>query len=155
MKAFLYTILVVTSLLFCNEISAQFGNGFGNGNGNGMMNRRMGNGMDQTRQPEKPKEIPVEVTVGKIMERLTPELSLDELQKIAIGNILTESIKTQGMLIKAEVSQEEKMNNIKVLSETTDKKILDLLNPAQKEKFTAMNNEAKNPKKTKNKKKKE
>ncbi|MFN7099662.1 MAG: hypothetical protein ACK4M4_04735 [Flavobacterium sp.] len=153
MKAFFYTILVVTSLLFCNEISAQFGNGFGNGNG--MMNRRMGNGMDQTRQPEKPKEIPVEVTVGKIMERLTPELSLDELQKIAVGNILTESIKTQGMLIKAEVSQEEKMNNIKVLSETTDKKILDLLNPAQKEKFTAMNNEAKNPKKTKNKKKKE
>ncbi len=153
MKAFFYTILAVTSLLFCNEISAQFGNGFGNGNG--MMNRRMGNGMDQTRQPEKPKEIPVEVTVGKIMERLTPELSLDELQKIAIGNILTESIKTQGMLIKAEVSQEEKMNNIKVLSETTDKKILDLLNPAQKEKFTAMNNEAKNPKKTKNKKKKE
>lgn len=152
MKAFFYTILVVTSLLFCNEISAQFGNGFGNGNG--MMNRRMGNGMDQTRQPEKPKEIPTEVTVGKIMERLSPELTLDELQKIAIGNILTESIKTQGMLIKAEVSQEDKMNNIKVLSETTDKKILDLLNPAQKEKFIAINNESKNPKKLNPKRKK-
>jgi hypothetical protein len=49
-----------------------------------------------------------------------PDLILDELQVIAISNILTESIKSQGMLIKAEVSQEEK--NITILSETTDRK---------------------------------
>jgi hypothetical protein len=67
----------------------------------------MNNTMDQTRTPQKPKEVPVEVTVGKIMERLKPDLILDELQVIAISNILTESIKSQGMLIKAEVSKKK------------------------------------------------
>jgi hypothetical protein len=57
------------------------------------------------------------------MERLKPDLILDELQ-VAISNILTESIKSQGMLIKAEVSQEEKIKTSPVLSETTDRKII-------------------------------
>jgi hypothetical protein len=109
--------------------------------------------MDQSRAQDKPKEIPVEVTVGKIIERIKPELTLDELQVIAISNILTESIKTQGMLIKAEVSQDDKIKNIKALSETTDRKIMELLNKDQKEKYIALNEEAKNPKKSKAKKK--
>jgi hypothetical protein len=113
----------------------------------------MNSAMDQSRTQDKPKEIPVEVTVGKIMKRIQPELILDELQVIAISNILTESIKTQGMLIKAEVSQDEKIKNITVLSETTDRKIMELLNKDQKEKYIAMNEEAKNPKKSKSKKK--
>jgi hypothetical protein len=41
------------------------------------------------------------------MERLKPDLTLDELQ-VAISNILMESIRTQGMLMKAEVSEEIK-----------------------------------------------
>ncbi len=138
-------------LLSSNIISAQYGNG-GYNNGYGS-NRRMNSGMDQTRTQEKPKEIPVEVTVGKIMERLKPELILDELQAIAISNILNESIRTQGILIKAEVSQEDKIKNIQALSEVTDRKIMELLNKDQKEKYTAMNEEAKNPKKSKAKKK--
>lgn len=138
-------------LLSSNIISAQYGNG-GYNNGYGS-NRRMNSGMDQTRTQEKPKEIPVEVTVGKIMERLKPELILDELQAIAISNILNESIRTQGMLIKAEVSQEDKIKNIQALSETTDRKIMELLNKDQKEKYIALNEEAKNPKKSKKKSK--
>lgn len=154
MKAVFYGIAIVTTLLFSNEISAQYGYGHGYGNGYGM-NRRMAGGMDQNRQPDKPKEIPVEVTVAKLMERLTPDLSLDELQAIAISNIITESMKEQGILLKAEVSQEEKSNNIKVLSETTNRKINDLLNPDQKEKFKALNSEPRGSKKVKNKKKAE
>jgi hypothetical protein len=138
-------------LLSSNIISAQYGNG-GYNNGYGS-NRRMNSGMDQTRTQEKPKEIPVEVTVGKIMERLKPELILDELQAIAISNILNESIRTQGILIKAEVSQEDKIKNIQALSETTDRKIMELLNKDQKEKYIALNEEAKNPKKSKKKSK--
>ena len=138
-------------LLSSNIISAQYGNG-GYNNGYGS-NRRMNSGMDQTRTQEKPKEIPVEVTVGKIMERLKPELILDELQAIAISNILNESIRTQGILIKAEVSQEDKIKNIQALSETTDRKIMELLNKNQKEKYIALNEEAKNPKKSKKKSK--
>ncbi|WP_233264586.1 hypothetical protein [Flavobacterium sp. I-STPA6A] len=133
---------------------AQFNNyGYGN-NGYGN-NRRMNTSMDQDRGQEKPKEIPVEVTVAKIMERLKPEMTLDELQVIAISNILTNSIKSQGILIKAEVSNEDKVNNIKALSETTDKKIMELLNKEQKEKFILLNEEAKNPKKKDKKKSKE
>jgi hypothetical protein len=138
---------------------AQFNNnGYGNngyGNNGYGNNRRMNTNMDQNRGQEKPKEIPVEVTVGKVMERLKPELNLDELQVIAISNILTESIRSQGMLIKAEVSHEDKVNNIKSLSETTDKKIMELLNKDQKEKFILINEEAKNPKKKEKKKSKE
>lgn len=152
MKAVFYGIALVTILLFSNEISAQYGYGNGYGNGYGI-NRRMAGGMDQTRQPDKPKEIPIEVTVGKVMERLTPELALDELQVIAVSNIITESIKEQGVLLKAEVSQEEKSNNIKVLSEVTNRKINDLLNADQKEKFKALNSQPQGAKKAKNKKK--
>lgn len=151
MKPIQSIFIIAFVLFFSNAASAQYGNG-GYGNGYGS-NRRMNSGMEQTRTQEKPKEIPAEVTVGKIMERVKPELILDALQEIAISNILVESIKTQGMLIKAEVSQEDKIKNIEVLSETTDRKIMELLNKDQKEKYIAMNDEAKNPKKSKSKKK--
>ncbi|WP_338645517.1 hypothetical protein V5J73_09885 [Flavobacterium sp. KS-LB2] len=155
MKPFQSLLIIAFVLLSTNIISAQYGNGgYGNGYGNGYgSNRRMNSAMDQSRAQDKPKEIPVEVTVGKIMERIKPELILDELQVIAISNILTESIKTQGMLIKAEVSQDDKIKNIKALSETTDRKIMELLNKDQKEKYIALNEESKNPKKSKSKKK--
>lgn len=157
MKTISFQALVILTfaLLLSNILTAQYGNGgYGNGYGNGYGgNRRMNSAMDQPRTPDKPKEIPVEVTVGKILERLKPDLVLDELQVIAIGNILTESIRDQGMLIKAEVSQEEKIKNITVLSETTDRKIMELLNKDQKEKYTILTEEAKNPKKSKSKRK--
>ena len=155
MKLIQSIFIIAFVLFFSNTVSAQYGNGgYGNGYGNGYgSNRRMNSGMDQTRAQEKPKEIPAEVTVAKIIERIKPELILDALQEIAISNILVESIKTQGMLIKAEVSQEDKIKNIQALSETTDRKIMELLNKDQKEKYIAMNEEAKNPKKSKSKKK--
>ena len=156
MKLLQSIVIFLFVVLFSNTVSAQFGNGgfnnngFGNNNGN---NRRMNSGMDQSRTQDKPKEIPIEVTVAKIIERIKPELILDELQVIAISNILTESIKTQGMLIKAEASQEDKIKNITALSETTDRKIMELLNKDQKERYIVLNEEAKNPKKSKSKKK--
>ena len=155
MKLIQSLLIFAFVLLSTNIISAQYGNGgYGNGYGNNYgSNRRMNSGMDQSRAQDKPKEIPVEVTVGKIIEKIKPELTLDALQEIAISNILMESIKTQGMLIKAEVSQEDKIKNIQALSEVTDRKIMELLNKDQKEKYTAMNEEAKNPKKSKAKKK--
>jgi len=151
MNYFQSLTVIAFLLFFTNIVSAQYGNGgYGNGYGNGYGgNGRMNNTMDQTRTPQKPKEIPV----GKVMERLKPELTLDELQVIAISNILTESVKSQGMLIKAEVSQEEKIKNITVLSETTDRKIMELLNKDQKGKYIVLQEEAKNPKKSKSKKK--
>lgn len=51
--------------------------------------------------------------------------------------------------MKAETSHELKVENLKVLSEVTDRKIMELLNKDQKEKFVALNEAAKNPKKSK------
>ena len=143
-------LILLVVLLSSNDGLAQFGNGgFGNRGGN---NRGMNGGMQEQRTPEKPKEIPVEVTVAKIMEQIKTPLTLDELQVIEISNILSENIRTQGMLIKAEVPQEAKMENLKALAEVTDRKIMDLLNADQKVKFKALNEEAKKPKKSKKKK---
>jgi hypothetical protein len=41
------------------------------------------------------------------MEKLKPELNLDVLQK-AISNVLIESIRSQGILLKAETAQDQK-----------------------------------------------
>lgn len=154
MKLLQSILTVLFIALFSNTVSAQFGNGgFNNGYGNNNGNRRMNSSMDQNRTQEKPKEIPVEVTVAKIIERIKPELLLDELQVIALSNILNESIRTQGVLMKAETSHELKVENLKVLSEVTDRKIMELLNKDQKEKFVALNEAAKNPKKSKKKSK--
>ena len=154
MKLLQSILTVLFIALFSNTVSAQFGNGgFNNGYGNNNGNRRMNSSMDQNRTQEKPKEIPVEVTVAKIIERIKPELLLDELQVIALSNILNESIRTQGLLMKAETSHELKVENLKVLSEVTDRKIMELLNKDQKEKFVELNEAAKNPKKSKKKSK--
>lgn len=154
MKNKLHIFSLLFFLLFaCNSLFAQYG-GYGNGyGGNGYGGSgRMSQMGDMNQQPEKPKEIPVEVTVGKIMERLKPELKLDALQEIAVGNILTESIKSQGAIIKQSISQEDKIKEIQTLSELTDAKILQLLNQEQKDKYKAMQEEAKNPSRSSRKK---
>lgn len=154
----IFSIISFILLVFSfNTTFAQYG-GYGNGYGgggygyNGRMSQMGGmGGMNQ--HQEKPKEIPVEVTVGKIMEQLKPELQLDALQEIAIANILTGSIKSQGAIIKQEISQDDKVKEIQTLSELTDSKIKQLLTQSQKEKYKAMQEDAKNPKKMKKKKK--
>ena len=96
-------------ILFSFNIAfAQFGNGYGN---NGYGNNSMGqmSQMDQGSQQESEKAIPVEVTVSKIMKKMTPEINLDELQVIAISNVLKESINTQGRILKLNATQEEQM----------------------------------------------
>jgi hypothetical protein len=161
-KTFLASLFLILSV---TTISAQYGNngyggggyggngygGNGYGSGNGM--NQMG-GMNQGGQPEKPKEIPPEETTAKIMEDMKPALGLDELQVIAISNVLVESIKTQGRILKQDTTQEEQMNDFKLLSENTDRKIMDFLNKDQKEKYLAFKEERKNPKKSKSKDKK-
>ena len=158
MKKLLSIISFLLLVFSFNTTFAQYG-GYGNGYGsggygnNGRMSQMGGmGGMNQ--HQEKPKEIPVEVTVGKIMEQLKPELQLDALQEIAIANILTGSIKSQGAIIKQEISQDDKVKEIQTLSELTDSKIKQLLTQSQKEKYKAMQEDAKNPKKMKEKKKK-
>jgi len=160
MKKLLSTISLVFLLFTCNSVFAQYGGygggyggygGYGGGYGGRMSQMGGMGGMNQ--HPEKPKETPVEVTVGKIMEQLKPELKLDALQEIAVANILTESIKSQGAILKQEISQDDKVKEIQTLSELTDSKIKQLLTQSQKDAYKAMQEDAKNPKKMKKKKK--
>jgi hypothetical protein len=152
------TIAVSIFVLFSiNIVSAQYGNngygGRGNGYGGSNGMNQMGSSMNQQSQPEKPKEIPAEVTVAKVMEEMKPALNLDELQVIAISNVLTESIRTQGVLLKQEYSNEDQMKNFQALSETTDRKINQFLNQEQKEKYLVFKEDRKTSKKSKEKSK--
>ena len=147
-------------LISINSVAAQYGNnGYGGGgyggNGYGSNNRmnQMG-GMNQRSEPEKPKEIPNEEIVAKYMEEVKPALSLDELQTIAISNVLLESVNAQGRILKLNLSQDEQMKEFQLLSENTDKKINNYLNKDQKDKYIAFKEDRKNPKKTKSKQKK-
>ncbi|SEA04838.1 hypothetical protein SAMN05443667_101742 [Flavobacterium gillisiae] len=150
MKTIQILFVLALMLLSIDTASAQYGNnGYSNGGGGGGYgrNNRM-NQMPQGPSQDKPKEIPVEVTVGKIMEKLKPELNLDVLQEIAISNVLIESIRSQGILLKAETAQEQKIKEIQALSETTDRKINDFLNEDQKVKYKALNEESNTKKKS-------
>ena len=155
-KTFLASLFILISI---NTISAQYGNngyggnGYGNGYGNNSGMSQMG-GMNQNSQPEKPKEIPAEVTVAKIMEDMKPAVGLDELQAIAISNVLIESLNTQGRILKQDSTQDEQIKDFQALAENTDRKIINFLNKDQKEKYLAFKEERKNPKKSKSKEKK-
>ncbi|MDR7371228.1 hypothetical protein [Flavobacterium aquidurense] len=158
------SLFLLVLALFCfNSVSAQYGNGYNNGyGGGGYGSGGYGGGMDRSMMqgpqssPSKPKEIPAEETAAKIVEQMKPEVNLDELQAIAITNVLADSMKEQGILLKNEnSSQDQKMEQIKALRESTTKKITAFLNPDQVEKYNSFMANFKEIKKTKNKKKKD
>jgi hypothetical protein len=143
MKDIKSTLGIILFLLITNTLSAQYGNGgYGGGMGNsGYGNSGYGrNGMSQMqqREPEKPKEIPAEESAIKIVNAIKDKLQLDELQVIAITNVVTNSLKQQGIILKKDNNDQEKIEDIKALSETTDRKIMELLSKEQKEKYKIM-----------------
>ncbi|MBF2708924.1 hypothetical protein IR213_10015 [Flavobacterium soyangense] len=159
-KTFLASIFMLLSI---TTISAQYGNsgyggnrygGNGYGNGYGGNGYGSGGGINQRSEPEKPKEIPAEVTVAKVLEDMKPAVELDELQVIAISNVLIESLNTQGRILKQDTTQEEQLKDFQALSENTDRQIMNFLNTVQKEKYLAFKEDRKNPKKSKSKEKK-
>jgi hypothetical protein len=148
MKTIQILFVLVLMLLSVDSVFAQFGNN-GNGRGGSGRNNQM-NQMPQSQTQSAPKEIPAEVTVSKIMEKLTPDLNLDALQEIAISNVLIQSMRSQGILLKGETSQEQKMKEIQALSETTDRKINEFLNEDQKIKYKELNKDSNKKKSRRN-----
>ena len=148
-KSFAISALLLLSV---QTIFAQYGNnGYGGGGygGNGYGNSgRMNSGMSQDRGQDKPKEISADETINKVMLKLKPAVSLDELQEIAISNILLESIKRQGVILKQETNQNDQIKDLQILSENTERKVIELLNEDQKEKYKIFSEESKNPKKS-------
>jgi hypothetical protein len=152
MKTIQILFVLALMLVSIDTVSAQYrnngygGGGYGNQNGR---NNQMGQ-IPQGPSHDQPKEIPVEVTVGKIMEKLKAALTLDALQEIAISNVLTDSMRSQGILLKADTGQEQKTKEIAALSETMDRKINQFLNEDQKIKYKALNEEGNKKKSRRN-----
>jgi hypothetical protein len=151
------SIKIICSLIMLfsmHSISAQFGQGgmgqgrMGGGMGNGM-GMGMGNGMGgnpnmQNQQRSQPKEPAIEETVKKVVDRLNQQLKLDELQVIAISNIITQNVKKQNAILKKEEgSNEDKTNELKAISEKMDLDIMILLNKDQKVKYKLLAEDAK------------
>lgn len=160
------TLFIIAFGFFCfNTASAQYGNGYNNGYGGGYgggYGRGGGMGMDRSmmqgpqQNTSKPKEVPVEETAAQLVEQMKPEVNLDELQAIAITNVLADSMREQGVLLKNESSsQDQKIEQIKALRESTNKKITAFLTPDQVVKYTAFMDNFKEIKKPKSKKKKD
>ena len=85
--------------------------------------------------------------IEKTITKLKTDLQLDALQEIAVKQIIIESARIEGIIIKKEDSDEAKIKAITALSETTDTKITALLNPVQKEKFIELKANLKKKKK--------
>ena len=81
-------------------------------------------------------------------------VNLDELQVIAISNVLIESMKSQGIILKLDKNQEDQIKDFKALMETTDRKVNEFLNEDQKPKYLAFKEDRKTQKKSKTKSKK-
>lgn len=121
-----------------NTVSAQYGNsGYNNGYNNGYGgNNRMSQLTPDHR--ETPKAVPIDEIVSKIVANLKKEINFDVLQEIAVTNVIKKSLQEEGIILKKEGSQEDKIRDMQALSETTDRKIMDFLNKDQKEKYTAL-----------------
>jgi hypothetical protein len=133
-KAISILILTIGVLFTQNSWAQYYNNGYGNnGYGNGGRMGQMNQMSQLPTQQSAPKPPSNEETASKVIDNLKAELTLDALQEIAVKNILIESLNAQGIIIKKETSNESKGEDLKVISENTDRKILELLNPDQKE----------------------
>lgn len=148
--------IVLFFVLFA-AVKTQAQYGYGNGYNN--------SGMGMNRMPS-PQQTPKEPTAEEIeknrtekiegyMSHLKKDLTLDELQYIAIRNELISNSKRMDILVKSELSEEEKAAEFKSIQEKIDKAILGYLNPAQKEKYLLLKTQKPDKKEEKKKKKKE
>jgi hypothetical protein len=137
-------------LLFSMQtIVAQYGQGYGGYGQGGYGQGGMGGGMGgnpnmQNQQRTQPKEPAIEETVKKVLDRLNTQLKFDELQVIAVSNIITDCIKKQNAILKKEDGdKDEKTNELKAISEKMDLDIMILLNKDQKAKYKLLSEDAK------------
>lgn len=151
MKTIKTLIFVCFILLTVNKISAQYGNQYGYGNQNGYgnsTNRGFGNGNSGLNRIEQPSQAPSAEDIEKqraknleiLIEKLKTKLELDELQVIAISDVINKSTRTENILMKKETDDAQKTLDMQAIAETTDRKIMEMLNKTQKEKFLYMKN---------------
>lgn len=143
MKTLQFYLFIGLFIFTCTTSFAQYGNGGmygGSGMGGGM--NRMGNqqSMQNTNNYGKnksPEDIEKERTenLNKSIEKLTKDLSLDDLQVIVIRKEIEASVKSIYAVTKTESSNEDKIKEVDAINEKTDRTINTFLNPEQKAKY--------------------
>jgi len=145
LKTLLFSLLILSSGAFAQNFNQ---NGYG-------VNQDLG----RNSSPSKPSQQDIDENNSKqldrFMEQLKKELSLDELQTIAIRNEVTTNRKNVEILMKKENSEEEKSKQIKAMMDRTDVTINSYLNKDQKEKYKILTEKIKSGKKIKKGKKEE
>jgi hypothetical protein len=145
LKTLLFSLLILSSATFAQNFNQ---NGYG-------VNQDLG----RNSSPSKPSQQDIDENNSKqldrFMEQLKKELSLDELQTIAIRNEVTTNRKNVEILMKKENSEEEKSKQIKAMMDRTDVTINSYLNKDQKEKYKILTEKMKSGKKIKKGKKEE
>lgn len=142
-------ILITIIGLYSNITFAQFGQqqgGFGQQQGGfGDSNPRFGGGQSNRNGiPTEDKSTEVESEKNKkerfdkIINKFKKELTLDDLQVFAVSGVIKESFKKQEIVLKKETSEQEKMEEIKEITEISNRKVLEFLNKDQKVKFKTM-----------------
>lgn len=159
-----FKILLFVLLLSAIDSHAQYGYGYGNGgfgsnSGPGVIRNRMPAAQQTPKEPtaEEIEKNRIE-RIDAYMSNLKADLTLDELQYIAVKNELISSSKKMDIVVKKEFSDDEKTAELKSIQEKTEKTILSYLNPAQKEKYELLKTEKpklKDEKKKKREKEKE
>ena len=145
LKILLFSLLILSSAAIAQNFNQ---NGYG-------VNTDLG----RNSSPSKPSQQDIDEINSKqldrFMEQLKKELSLDELQTIAIRNEVTTNRKNVEILMKKESSEEEKSKQIKAMMDRTDVTINSYLNKDQKEKYKILTEKMKSGKKIKKGKKEE
>ena len=145
LKILLFSLLIMSSAAIAQNFNQ---NGYG-------VNTDLG----RNSSPSKPSQQDIDENNSKqldrFMEQLKKELSLDELQTIAIRNEVTTNRKNVEILMKKENSEEEKSKQIKAMMDRTDVTINSYLNKDQKEKYKILTEKMKSGKKIKKGKKEE
>jgi hypothetical protein len=139
-------VLLAVIGLYSNISLAQFGQqgGYGQQQGGfGQSNPRFGAGQSNrnpvpTEENSAESEKSKKERFDKIMARLKKELTLDDLQFFAVSGVIKESFKKQEAIMKKEISEQEKTEEIKGVSEISNTKVLEFLNKDQKVKFKTM-----------------
>ncbi|MFN3753618.1 hypothetical protein [Flavobacterium sp.] len=143
-------IVLFCILFFTIEANAQF------------VNPNGGQGMNRNNRMQSPQSTPRELTPAEIeknrtkqvdsyMSVLKTELTLDELQYIAIKNEMINSSKRMDIVLKSDYSDEEKTAEMKSIQENMDKTIVSYLNASQKEKYALLKTQKADKKKKKTK----
>ena len=128
-------IFFVFFILISFTTSAQFVNG---------NNNRYGGMQNNYQTPSKPSPAILEKEknekIEKYIEKLNKELTLDELQYIAIKKEIISNSKNVDNVMKKELSEEIKAKEITFLIEQLDQNIKSYLNDSQKEKYQILRN---------------